>query len=177
MCPRVSSHWWLSRLRCVPPLQQCRLVCRWSFRGRRLHRRCLLHRSRCLCCRRLLRSRKASFLKTSTIARRNKKNNPKLAAYDIDWLDSSATINECLKYTNIKKLPSTQEGKLSFLLSKFETSDIKTAFANAIGRVGKPAKMVFYPLPPRKEKLVKGFLELISAENSIMVNRSKNSFR
>jgi hypothetical protein len=105
MCPRVSSHWWLSRLRCVPPLQQCRLVCRWSFRGRRLHRRCLLHRSRCLCCRRLLRSRKASFLKTSTIARRNKKNNPKLAAYDIDWLDSSATINECLIFPPHQETP------------------------------------------------------------------------
>jgi len=108
---------------------------------------------------------------------KKKKNDPKLAAYDIDWLDSSATNNECLKYAHIKKLPSTQEGKLSFLLSKFETSDIKTAFADAIGRVGKPAKTVFYPLPLRKEKLVKGFLELISGENSIMVDHSKDSFR
>ncbi len=106
-----------------------------------------------------------------------KKNNQKLAAYDIDWLDSSATNNKCLKYAHIKKLPSTQERKLSFLLSKFETSDIKTAFADAIGRVGKPAKTVFYPLPLRKEKLVKGFLELISGKNSIMVDHSKDSFR
>jgi predicted DNA-binding protein with PD1-like motif len=94
----------------------------------------------------------------------------------IGWTRQQPSTN-ALFSPLIKKLPSTQEGKLSFLLSKFETSDIKTAFANAIGRVGKPAKMVFYPLPPRKEKLVKGFLELISAENSIMVNRSKNSFR
>ncbi len=100
-----------------------------------------------------------------------------MAAYDIDWLDSSATNNKCLKYAHIKKLPSTQEGKLSFLLSKFETSDIKTAFADAIGRVGKPAKRVFYPLPFRKEKLVKGFLELISSKNSIMFDHSKDSFR
>ncbi len=100
---------------------------------------------------------------------KQKKNNPKLAAYDIDWLDSSANNNECLKYANIKKLPSTQEGKLSFLLSKFETSDIKT--------VGKPAKTVFYPLPLCKEKLVKGFVELISSKKSIMVDHLKDSFR
>lgn len=106
-----------------------------------------------------------------------KQNDPKLAAYEIDWLDSSATNNKCLKYAHIKKLPSTQEGKLSFLLSKFETSDIKTACANAIGRVGKPAKTVCYPLPLCKEKLVKSFLELISGKSSIMADHSKDSFR
>ena len=178
MCPRVSIHWWSSRLRCVPPLRRCPLVRRRSFCRRRLHPRCLLYRSCRLCRRRLLRSREDSFSMMSTNAwTRKKKNDPKLAAYDIDWLDSSATNNECLKYAHIKKLPSTQEGKLSFLLSKFETSDIKTAFADAIGRVGKPAKTVFYPLPLRKEKLVKGFLELISGKNSIMVDHSKDSFR
>ncbi len=30
-----------------------------------------------------------------------KKQEPKLAAYDIDWFDSSALKNECLKYTHI----------------------------------------------------------------------------
>ena len=106
-----------------------------------------------------------------------KQNNPKLAANEIDWLDSLATNNECLKYAHIKKLPSTQQGKLSFLLSKFEMSDIKTACTDAIGRIGKPAKTVFYPLPLCKEKLVKSFLELISGKDSIMVDHSKDSFR
>ena len=106
-----------------------------------------------------------------------KKQEPKLAAYDIDWFDSSAIKNKCLKYTHITNLPDTQEGQITFLLSKFETSVIKTAFADAIGKVGKAARTVFYPLPPRKEKLIKGFLELISGKNSIMVDHSKDSFR
>jgi hypothetical protein len=114
-----------------------------------------------------------------TIAQKTKpkKQEPKLAAYDIDWFNSSATKNECLKYTHITNLPDTQEGQITFLLSKFETSVIKTAFADAIDKVGKAARMVFCPLPPRKEKLIKGFLELISSENSIMVDHSKDSFR
>jgi hypothetical protein len=102
---------------------------------------------------------------------------PKLAAYDIDWFDTSATQNECLKYVNIKILPDTEEGQLTLLLSKFGTSEIKTAFADAIGRVGKPAKKAFYPLPLRKEKLIKSFLELIYDGKSIMVDNAKDSFR
>ncbi len=32
---------------------------------------------------------------------------PRLAAYDIDWFDLTATKNECLKHLSIKNLPST----------------------------------------------------------------------
>ncbi len=64
----------------------------------------------------------------------------KLAAYDVDWFDLSATKNKCIKHTSIKNLPDTQEGQLTFLLGKFETSGIKTAFADTIGKVGKPAR-------------------------------------
>jgi hypothetical protein len=106
-----------------------------------------------------------------------KNQEPKLAAYDIDWFDLSAIKNECLKYTHITNLPDTQEGQITFLLSKFEMSIIKTAFADAIGKVDKAAITVFYPLPPCKEKLIKGFLELISGKNSIMVDHLKDSFR
>ena len=102
---------------------------------------------------------------------------PKSAAYDVEWYDLSATKNECLKYTTINNLPDTQEGQLSFLLSKFDASEIKTAFADAIGNVGKAARKVFYPLPWRKEKLIKSFLELIYDGKSIMVDNSKDSFR
>lgn len=102
---------------------------------------------------------------------------PQLAAYNVDWLDSSATKTECMKHTSIKNLPDTQEGQISFLLSKFEASDIKTAFAYAVGRVGNAAREVFYPLPVRKEKLIKNFLELIFDGKSIMVDNKKDSFR
>jgi hypothetical protein len=102
---------------------------------------------------------------------------PKSAAYDVDWFDSSATKNKCIKHTSIKNLPDTQEGQLTFLLGKFETSEIKTAFADAIYKVGKPARTAFYPLPLRRDKLSKSFLELIYDGKSIMVDNSKDSFR
>ncbi len=106
-----------------------------------------------------------------------KKQEPKLAAYDVDWFDLSATKNECLKHVHIKNLPDTQEGQLTFLLGKFEMSEIRTAFADAIGKVGKAAKKVFYRLPPCKDKLIRSFLELIYDGKSIMVDNSKDSFR
>ncbi len=106
-----------------------------------------------------------------------KNKEPKLAAYDVDWFDSLATKNECLKHVHIKNLPDTQEGQLTFLLGKFETSEIRTAFADVIGKVGKAAKKVFYPLPLHKDKLIKSFLELIYDGKSIMVDNSKDSYR
>jgi hypothetical protein len=68
------------------------------------------------------------------------KQEPKLAAYNIDWLNSMSTKNKCLKHTSDKNLPVTQEGQLAFLLDKYQTSKIKTAFADAIGKVGIAAK-------------------------------------
>ena len=82
-----------------------------------------------------------------------------------------------MKHTSIKNIPDTQEEQLLFLLSKFDASEIKIAFADAIGKVGKAAREVFYPLPLRKEKLMKRFLELIFDGKSIMVDNSKDSFR
>jgi hypothetical protein len=102
---------------------------------------------------------------------------PKLAAYDIDWFDWTSTKNKCLKHTSTNNVPSTQEEQLTFLLSKCKASDIKTAFADAIGKVGKAARKAFYPLPLRKEKLISNFLELIYDGKSIMVDNSKDSFR
>ncbi len=100
----------------------------------------------------------------------------KLAAYNIDWFDSASTQNECLKHTLSTNLPSTQEEQLTFLLSKYQASDIKTAFADAIGKVGRAARKVFYPLPLCKEKLISSFLELIYDGKSIMVDDSKDFF-
>ena len=102
---------------------------------------------------------------------------PKLAAYDIDWFDSTSTKNKCLKHTSTNNVSSTQEEQLTFILSKYQASDIKTAFADAIGKVGKAARKAFCPLPLRKEKLISNFLELIYDGKSIMVDNSKDSFR
>jgi hypothetical protein len=102
---------------------------------------------------------------------------PKLAAYNINWFDLTLTKNECLKHTSTNNVPSTQEEQLTFLLSKYQASDIKTAFADAIGKVGKAARKAFYPLPLCKEKLISNFLELIYDGKSIMVDNSKDSFR
>ncbi len=102
---------------------------------------------------------------------------PKLAAYDIDWFDLTSTKNKYLKHTSTNKVPSTQEEQLTFVLSKYQASDIKTAFADAIGKVGKAARKAFYPLPLHKEKLISNFLELIYDGKSIMVDNSKDSFR
>jgi len=107
----------------------------------------------------------------------NSRTKTKLAAYDIDWFDHSATTNECLKHTNIKNLPVTQEGQLTFLLNKFETSDLKTAFADTIGKVGTPARTAFYPLPVRKDKVIRSFLELIYDGRSVIISESKDAFR
>jgi len=107
----------------------------------------------------------------------NNRAKTKLAAYEIDWFDCSATLKKCLKYTNIKNLPITHEGQLIFLLSKFETNDLKTAFADTIGKVGTPARIAFYPLPFRKDKVIRSFLELIYDGRSIIIDNSKDVFR
>jgi hypothetical protein len=102
---------------------------------------------------------------------------PKLAAYNVDWFDSTSTKNKCLKHTSNMNLPVTQEGQLTFLLGKYQTSDIKTAFADANGEVSTATRNIFYPLPLCKEKLISSFLDLIYDEKSIMVDNLKDSFR
>jgi hypothetical protein len=102
---------------------------------------------------------------------------PKLTAYNVDWFNSTLTKNKCLKHTSEKNLPVSQEGQLTFLLGKYQTSEIKTAFADAIGKVGTAKRKAFYPLPHCKEKLISSFLELIHNGKSIMLDNSKDSFR
>jgi hypothetical protein len=80
-----------------------------------------------------------------------------------------------LKHTSSTNLPSTQKEQLTFLFSKYQASDIKTAFADTIGKVRRAARKVFYPLPLRKGKLIGNFLELIFDGKSIMVDNSKDS--
>ncbi len=89
------------------------------------------------------------------------KQEPKLAAYSVDWFNSTSNKSEWLKHTSNKNLPVTQEGQLTFLLDKYQTSEIKMVFADAIGKVGTAARKAFYPLPHCKDKLIRSFLELI----------------
>jgi hypothetical protein len=67
--------------------------------------------------------------------------------------------------------------KLLFLLSKFETAHIWTAFVDSIVKIGKAARTVFHPLSTCKEKLMNGFVELISGKSSMMDDFSEDSFR
>jgi hypothetical protein len=83
---------------------------------------------------------------------------PKLAAHNIDWLNSMLTKNKCLKHTSEKNLLVSQEGQLTFFLGKYQTSKIKMAFVDAIGKIGTSARKAFYPLPLCKEKLMSSFL-------------------
>jgi hypothetical protein len=69
-----------------------------------------------------------------------KTQDPKLAAYEVDWFNSISTKNKCLKHTSKNNLPVTQEGQITFLLNKYQKSNIKTAFADAIGKVGTAAR-------------------------------------
>jgi hypothetical protein len=101
---------------------------------------------------------------------------PKLVEFNIDWFKSTLITNKCLKHTSGKNLPVSQEGQLTNLLGKYQTSEIKMAFADAIGKVSTATRKAFYPLPLCKEKLISSFLELIYDGNSIMVDNSKDSF-
>jgi hypothetical protein len=106
-----------------------------------------------------------------------KNQKPKLAAYEVDWFNSTSTKNEYLKHTSKNNLPVTQEEQIPFLLNKYQTSNIKMAFADAIGKVGTAARKFFYPPPHCKDKLIHSFLELIYDRKSIMIDNSKDSFR
>jgi hypothetical protein len=106
-----------------------------------------------------------------------KKQEPKLAAYEVDWFNSTSTKNECLKHTSDKNLPVTQEGQLTFLLNKYQTSNIKISFADAFGKVSTAARKFFYTPSHRKDKVIRSFLELIYDGKSIMIDNSKDSFR
>jgi hypothetical protein len=106
-----------------------------------------------------------------------KNQEPKLAVYEVDWFNSTSTKNKCLKHTSKNNLPVTQEEQITFLLNKYQTSNIKMAFADAIGKVGTAMRKFFYPLPHHEDKLICSFLELIYNRKSIMIDNSKDSFR
>jgi hypothetical protein len=76
--------------------------------------------------------------KTQRVDSKANHQEPKLAAYDIDWFDSALTQNKCLKHTSSRNLPSAQEEQLTVLLSKYQAYDIKTALDCFYGPVLQP---------------------------------------
>jgi hypothetical protein len=86
----------------------------------------------------------------------------KLKNYEIDWFNPEVITFKSIKYLKKNKCPpSTHESQLLFLMNKFEPGKIKLSFSNVIGKVGKAAHKLFYPLPGRKEKNVLRFIQLI----------------
>jgi hypothetical protein len=105
-----------------------------------------------------------------------KNQEPKLAAYKVDWFNFTSPKNKCLKHTSENYLPVTKEEQITFLLNNYQTSNIKVAFAEAIGKVSTAARKIFYPLSHHKDKLICSFLELIYNGKSIMSDNSKDFF-
>ncbi len=97
----------------------------------------------------------------------------KLKNYEIDWFNPEVITSKSIKYLKKNKCPpSTHESQLLFLMNKFEPGEIKLSFSNAIGKVGKAAPELFYPLPGRKEKIISRFIQLIL---SIMIYPPKKT--
>jgi hypothetical protein len=88
---------------------------------------------------------------TSSVVKKN-------AEY-IDFCASAQVKSECLKYIKTAtELPIDQQTQISFLVRKFKTSAITTAFSMLIGKVAGAAPMAFLPLPSNKEDLIQRFL-------------------
>jgi hypothetical protein len=70
----------------------------------------------------------------------------------IDFCDSAQVKSECLKYTKTAaEVPIDQQTQISFLLRKFNTSAITSAFSMLIGKVAGAAPMAFFHCHQRKK--------------------------
>ena len=70
----------------------------------------------------------------------------------IDFCDSAQVKSECLKYTKTTaEVPIDQQTQISFLLKKFNTSAITSAFSMLIGKVAGAAPMAFSHCHQRKK--------------------------
>ena len=96
----------------------------------------------------------------------------------IDFCDSAQVKSECLKYIKTAaELPIDQQTQISFLVRKFKTSAITTAFSMLIGKVAGTAPIAFLPLPSKKEDLIQQFLHLIYDTKSMMINTDEECYR
>jgi hypothetical protein len=73
----------------------------------------------------------------------------------INFCDNAQVKTECFKYIkNGADLPIDQHSQIDFLVRKFNLSAIIAAFSMFIGKVGRAAPMLFFPLPTMKEDLI-----------------------
>ena len=76
----------------------------------------------------------------------------KKKAENINFCDSAQVKSECLKYTKTAaEVPIDQQTQILFLLRKFNTSAITSAFYMLIGKVGGAAPMAFFHCHQRKK--------------------------
>ena len=102
----------------------------------------------------------------------------KKEAMYIDFCDSAQVEAELLKYIkSAADLPVDQEAQISFLVRKFNSSALTAAFTMLIGKVAGVAPIAFFPLPPKKEDLIKKILSLIYDTKSMIINTEENCYR
>ena len=76
----------------------------------------------------------------------------KKKAENINFCDSAQVKSECLKYTKTAaEVPIDQQTQISFLLRKFHTSAITSAFSMPIGKVAGAAPLAFFHCHQRKK--------------------------
>jgi hypothetical protein len=102
----------------------------------------------------------------------------KKEAMYIDFCDSAQVKTGLLKYIkSAADFPIDQEAQISFLVRKFNSSALTAAFTMLIGKVARVAPIAFFPLPPKKEDLIKKFLSLIYDTKSMIINTEENCYR
>ena len=94
----------------------------------------------------------AFFAESSACIKKSASSVVKKNAEYIDFCDSAQVKSECLKYIKTAaELPIDQQTQISFLVRKFKTSAITTAFSMLIGKVAGAAPMAFYHCHQRKK--------------------------
>jgi hypothetical protein len=99
------------------------------------------------------------------------KSSTKLPAYQISWLNYNNIRCKFVKYTKGEGRSGTIEEDLLSLLSKFSTSEIKSALVAPLSKLELDIK----DLPVRKNKLIELFFQLILGNMSILGKSTKSA--
>jgi hypothetical protein len=120
----------------------------------------------------------AFYAESSACIKKTTSSVVKKKAEYIEFCDSAQVKSECLKYTKTAaEVPIDQQTQILFLLRKFNTSAITSAFYMLIGKVGGAAHTAFFPLPSKKEELIQRFLCLIYDTKSMMIYTEEECYR
>ena len=94
----------------------------------------------------------AFYAESSACIKKTTSSVVKKKAEYIEFCDSAQVKSECLKYTKTAaEVPIDQQTQILFLLRKFNTSAITSAFYMLIGKVGGAAPMAFFHCHQRKK--------------------------